>query len=66
MQKIEWEITEDEYNKYKSMSHKDFNKIMENKIPVQWFCGYGWYGCDLIKKSDNKYYVIHTIGDTCD
>jgi hypothetical protein len=65
MQEVKREISEELYKEYKAMSRSQFLKTIDEHIPMSWRYGYGHYGARLAK-IDGKYYVIHTIGDTCD
>lgn len=65
MQEVKREISEGMYKEYKAMSRSAFLKTIDEQIPIDWRFGYGHYGARLAK-IDGKYYVIHTIGDTCD
>ncbi len=67
MQEIKKEISKEEYERYTEMSYKQFQDETKETIPIEWFCGYGWYGGRLYKDTeDNKYYIIHKIGNSCD
>lgn len=56
-------ISKEEYDKYSKMNKKDLVDSLD--LPVEWVCGYGYYGCDVINKGE-EYYIIHTVGDSCD
>lgn len=61
---IKNEISKELYDQVKDVKGCDNRKKFFN-IPIDWERGYGYYGCDVVAR-DDKYYVIHTIGSTCD
>lgn len=65
MQQIEREISKELYDNYASRSAADWKAEIREKLPESWVCGYGYYGTDLVAKN-GKYYLIHTIGSSCD
>ena len=65
MRNVYEEITKEQYDEYKSEDPKIWKKEIRDKIPISWECGYGYYGTDLGIK-DGKYYIIHTLGSSCD
>lgn len=65
MKEILREITKAEYDEYSLMDKGAFNNLIEKSIPIHWAMGYGWYGVALRKK-DEKYYLVHSIGESCD
>lgn len=65
MQYPEWEISEERYEELSKLDHCDLLNTIEKEISEGWRWGYGWYGCDLIKR-DGKCYIRHHIGSTCD
>lgn len=65
MQRVEWEITEEEYKRLEAMSYGERVEEIESKIGADWKYGYGYYGHSLIEK-EGKYYIVHSIGDSCD
>lgn len=65
MQSVREEITEEDYKRYVKMSHEDFYEEITPKLPDAWVMGYGWYGCIPVK-IDGKFFLQHTIGDSCD
>lgn len=65
MQTVREEITKELYNQAKDAGYPANKKFFD--IPIEWECGYGYYGCTVIyDEKDDKYYAIHTIGSTCD
>ena len=65
MRYVKQEITKDNYEAWKDLKGKDLEDKFD--IPISWYTGYGYYGCALkYDESEDKYYVIHTIGSTCD
>ena len=65
MQEIKKEITKEQYEDYLGMTYKARNEEIKDKIPIGWLLGYGYYGHRLMQYGD-KYYIVHTIGSTCD
>lgn len=65
MKDIYKEITKEIYDRYLSMSVGDWKAEVRKTIPIEWECGYGYYGTDLVAR-DGKYYIVHTLGSTCD
>ena len=65
MQYPKVEITEEKYNELSQLTRGELMMEVYKTIPVHWECGYGWYGCRLIRE-DGKYYIQHTIGSSCD
>ena len=65
MQTVKSEITEAEYKRYASTPYGEWRKEVEATIPDHWRYGYGWYGCAPMEK-DGKFYLVHTIGSSCD
>ena len=63
MRVVYQEITKEEYDKYKTMKPSQIEDCI--KIPVEWACGYGYYGCGVVIK-DGKYMLAHSIGSSCD
>lgn len=59
------EITQEQYEKSKS-EPLAFRTEIEADLPKEWVCGYGWYGYDTYESEDGKYYIRHSIGDSCD
>lgn len=63
---IKREITKEEYDKLKKLPYsKQEKELFPNGIPVDWACGYGYYGHGLIER-DGKFYACFTIGSSCD
>ena len=63
MNYIKEEISKEKYDQCKDMRYGELKKQFD--IPIEWECGYGYYGCCVFEK-DGKYYVEHTIGSSCD
>ena len=65
MQYVKEEITKELYDKAKDVPYPMIKNFFD--IPIEWECGYGYYGCAVTHDIDNdKYYAIHTIGSSCD
>lgn len=60
---VKEEITKEKFEKLSKLTGKEFES--ELKIPIEWYCGYGYYGTALRQEGD-KYFAIHNIGSTCD
>lgn len=58
-------IDKNTYENYLSLDKKSFLEEVEATIPIEWKLGYGWYGARLEEKN-GEYFIIHTIGSTCD
>lgn len=65
MQRYKEIISKKEYDQLYQLSRAELIQTVENKIPDNWSCGYGWYGCQLLQ-DNNKYYIIHDLGQSCD
>lgn len=65
MSDIYSEISKEKYDDYMSRPDKEWKAEVDKTIPQAWICGYGYYGNRLAAK-DGKYYIVHTIGDSCD
>ena len=65
MREIRQEISEELYSEYRAMRYSERSKLIKGKIPIEWVLGYGYYGHRLSAYGD-KFYVVHTIGDSCD
>ena len=65
MRNVYEEITKELYDNYASRPKKEWIGEITKTIPIQWSAGYGYYGTDLTTK-DGKYYLVHTLGSTCD
>lgn len=65
MRNVYREISEELYNDYISRPASEWKSEIRKNIPIEWSAGYGYYGTDLMTK-DGKYYLVHTIGSTCD
>lgn len=64
MKYIKQQITKDEYEE--SMNNPTVYKSkIEKNIPIQWSCGYGYYGFQT-KEEDGNFFIVHTIGSSCD
>lgn len=61
---IKNEISKELYDKVKNIE-KWPERMQYFDIPIEWKCGYGYYGCDVMEQ-DGKFYVVHTIGSSCD
>jgi len=64
MRSVVEEISEQDYDLYRN-DYAKFREKIENDIPQSWVAGYGWYGCTAYKDED-KYYVKHWLGNSCD
>ena len=60
---VKEEISKEKFDKLSKMSGKEFED--ELQIPIEWYCGYGYYGTAL-KQVGDKYYAMHSIGSSCD
>lgn len=65
MQTCKEEITKEQYKELSKLSEGQLYGFVKKDIPDHWRYGYGWYGCRLVEK-DDKFYIYHTIGDSCD
>ena len=65
MRNVIEEISKEKYDYYMSKPTAEWKKEIRDKIPISWECGYGYYGTDLVKK-DDKYFIYHTLGSSCD
>lgn len=65
MQYVNEKISKEQYEKYKAMSPGKLNNTVEKTIPESWAYGYGWYGAKLAC-TDTEYFIVHTIGESCD
>lgn len=63
MNRVETEITKEEYERLSKC--ENLNAEIEPTISDIWRYGYGWYGCRLLEH-DNRYYIEHNIGSSCD
>ena len=63
MRYVKKTISKEEYDKYSKMTKKEL--IDSLVLPIEWVCGYGYYGCDVMEQ-DGRFYVVHTIGNSCD
>lgn len=64
MEQIVKEISKEAYEKSLSEPHA-FRVEIEQDLPREWVCGYGWYGYETYEK-DGKYYIKHVVGESCD
>ena len=62
-----YEITKEEYDRVTSIENYqgELNREYEDKMSdiIRW--GYGFYGCKVVKSNDKYYYVV-SIGNSCD
>lgn len=65
MKEIHQEISEELYNEYRAMRYPERSAVIKKHVPFEWLYGYGYYGHRL-SAYGGKFYVVHTIGDTCD
>ena len=65
MQEVREEISEETYTEYRNMRYADRAAIIKKDLPLDWVYGYGYYGHRLTTYG-GKYYIVHTIGGTCD
>ena len=63
MRVVKEELTKERYDQLSALKGKELEE--ELNIPIEWYCGYGYYGTSLVER-DGKYYAIHNIGDSCD
>lgn len=63
-QTITKKITKEEYQESKNSPQNYREKVYDN-LPQSWVAGYGYYGFRTYEK-DDKYYIDHTIGSSCD
>lgn len=67
MSEIKREITKEEYDRLMSLTDAERKAEIEATVPISWWCGYGYYGFRLTHyTNEDKYYIIHTIGSSCD
>ena len=59
------EISKEKYDDYASRPYGEWKSEVEKTLPTAWICGYGYYGSRLATK-DGKYYLVHSIGSSCD
>lgn len=65
MRYIKKEISKELFDKANEIGYPGMKELFD--IPIEWWCGYGYYGCAVHHDIDaGKYFVIHTIGDSCD
>lgn len=65
MKQIKEELSKEKYSEYQRLSYSDREALIEQEVPAQWIYGYGYYGHSLLCR-DGKYFIIHTIGNSCD
>ena len=65
MQYVNQEITEEIANELLN-TKENYYQEYEKYCSAVYRCGYGYYGCSKPYKDEDKWYVILTIGDTCD
>lgn len=65
MKEIKQEISKEAFDNYRLMRYSERSKLIKKKIPMEWVLGYGYYGHRLSIYGD-KYYLVHTVGDSCD
>ena len=65
MREIRQEISKELYSEYHSMRYPERSEIIKEHVPIEWLYGYGYYGHRL-SAYGGKFYVVHTVGDTCD
>lgn len=65
MRHVEREISRELYENYMSRPVAEWKAEVRKNVPIEWICGYGYYGTDLVAR-DGKYYLVHTIGSSCD
>ena len=65
MQEVKQEIAKELYEDYMAMKYKDRNELLKVGMPTDWIFGYGYYGHRLMS-SGGKYYVVYSLGETCD
>ena len=58
-------ISKEKYDDYMSRPYGEWKPEVEKTLPMSWICGYGYYGSRLVAK-DGEYYLVHTIGSSCD
>ena len=62
---VDIEISKEKYEEYCQMNISVLNNMIEQKIPKEWICGYGWYGCRPLYVQ-GKYILRHRLGTSCD
>ena len=66
MRVIEEEVTKEKFEMLSKLKDEDKEKYeLELNIPIEWYCGYGYYGSFPVEKG-GKFYIIHNIGNSCD
>ena len=59
------EITPEQYAAYKAMTAGELNRTIENGLPEEIVCGYGFYGAS-IREHNGKFYLLIKTGSSCD
>lgn len=65
MREVTENITKESYERFKSMTKADFYDEIKKDLPIDWVCGYGWYGAYL-GQNNGEYYIVHELGDSCE
>jgi len=65
MREVKEEISREMYTNYMARPKAEWLPEVEKTIPESWICGYGYYGTEL-RAMDGKYYLVYSIGDSCD
>ena len=65
MRDVKQEITKKDYLKYQS-NPAAYSRERHETIPIQWECGYGWYGCYCYESGTGHYYRVDRLGESCD
>lgn len=64
MQYVEEKITEEIAQEL--LQAENVKQAYEKYCSPAYRCGYGYYGCSKPMKYKDEWYVLLTIGDTCD
>ena len=70
MSKLDFELSEKDYNAVKNLPHHEVWLYMDNSatspLGMAILCGYGLYGVGKPYEKDGKYFIPIEIGSTCD
>ena len=58
------EISEEEYQRLSEIPNLTYE--YEQTLSDAIRCGYGFYGCGIIRRNDGKYFFYDKIGSSCD
>lgn len=65
MQSVRYEISKEDFEKYREMGNAFSGWYGENKVSDSVRMGYGYYGA-FLEEGDGKYYVVVRMGNSCD